>query len=260
MTDLPDLQRLFAACLDGVADTGQATAFYGLVAAGGELTAEARAAVYRGSSREARLNTLEVVYPVCRSILGERCFRGLASAYLDETPSMRGDLNLYGDAFPALLQRQVQAVDALAGYHYFPDLARLEWHWHAVYYAPADPPFDMHAFARASAGEGARTIRFRLAIDLRLLASCYPVYEIWRRHREGEGTGPVPLGEGARLVIRRDGYAPLAETVASGLFDLLAAIAGGHSLGELANGGLDLEPLPGLIASGWIAGFAVARD
>lgn len=256
MTALAELQRLFAACLEGTADSGQISRFQGLLTTGGELTAQQRVAVYRGSSREARLSSLDVVFPVCRSILAERCFRGLATAYLDATPSLSGDLNLYGDTFPDFLRGPIESANELAAFPYLADLARLEWNWHAVYYAPNDPPFDMEGFDRASGGGGAEGIRFRLAAGLRLLWSDYPVGEIWRRHREGADTSCVPMGNGDRLVIRRDVYVPLIEAVEPGLSALLAAIAEGRSLGELAAGGLDLERLPGLIAAGWISGFS----
>jgi hypothetical protein len=260
MTGLVELQRLFAACLDGSADATQAAHFHGLLATHGELAPEQRVGVYRGSSREARLRTLDAIFPVCLSVLGKRCFRGLASGYLDETPSLSGDLNLYGDAFPVFVERSLQTSDGLARLDYLADLARLECRWHAVYYASEDSPFDMEAFARESAGTSAEDIRFRLVASLRLLASDYPVHEIWRRHREGGDTGSVPLGGGDRLVIRRGGHAPQVQPVDPDLFELLAAIGEGRPLGALAADGLDLEPLPGLIATGWIAGFTAAGD
>jgi hypothetical protein len=258
VTALVELQRLFAACLDDAADAGQVARFHGLLAAGEGLEPAERVAVYRGSSREARLSTLDVVFPVCFSILGQRCFRGLAAAYLDQTPSASGDLNLYGAAFPGFLDRSLRDVEALVGLDYLPDLARLEWSWHAVYYAPEDSPFDMEGFARESAGQGAEGIRFRLGADLRLLSSGFPVHEIWRRHREGENTDSVPMGSGDLLVIRRVGFAPSVEEIESDLFALLDAIEEGSPLGALVAAGLDLEPLPGLIAAGWIASFDVA--
>jgi hypothetical protein len=118
----------------------------------------------------------------------------------------------------------------------------------------------MEAFARESAGAFAEDIRFRLAASLRLLASDYPVHEIWRRHREGGDTASVPLSGGDRLAIRRDGYAPQVQPVKPALFGLLVAIGEGRPLGVLAASGLDLEPLSGLVAAGWIAGFGAAGD
>lgn len=255
MTGLTEVQRLFAGCLDGSAGVAETAHFYGLLAPRGALTPAQRVAVYRGSSREARLSTLDEIFPVCRTVLGERCFRGLASAYLDETPSSSGDLNRYGDAFPEFLGRSVRNAQGFSGLDYLADLACLEWHWHASYYAADDPPFDLEGFARDSAGEGAAGIRFRLASSLRLLASDFPVHEIWRRHRGGEDTASVSMGSGDRLVIRREGYVPLVEAVVPGLFELLAAIAAGRMLGELDSDGLDLQPLPGLISDRWIVGY-----
>lgn len=260
MPSLTELQRLFAACLDGTADAGQTEAFHAALARGGSLSTAERVDVYRGTSREARLGTLETVYPVCGSILGRRCFRRLGSRYLDEWPSRSGDLNLYGEGFPTFIARRVRSDEQLASLPYLPDLARLERDWHSAYYARDEAPFDMEAFARASAGEAAAGIRFRLAADLRLLRSDYPIREIWLRHREGGDTGSVPAGEEERLVVRRDGFAAVVEPVSAAVFDLLAAVARGDGLGEMASGAVDIEPLPALIASGWIAGFVAPAE
>ena len=260
MTSLLALQRMFAACLDGSADSGLKARFHDLVAVGEGLSPQDRVTVYRGSSRQARLRTLELVFPVCLAILGQRCFRGLSSVYLDQTPSRSGDLNLYGDVFPGFLARRIRTSEELARLPYLGDLARLEWHWHAVYYAPEDPSFDMEGFAQASSGAGAEAIRFRLSAGLRLLASDYPVHEIWRRHREGGDTDRIAVGEGDRLVIRRNGVSASVEAVREPLFALLSAIAGGNPLGVLATDKLDLDPLPGLIAAGWIVGFEAAGN
>lgn len=260
MTALPELQRLFAACLDDNIDSGRGMHFFELLVDRQGLSPRERVAVYRGSSREARLSALELVFPVCVSILGQRCFRALSSTYLDGTPSRSGDLNLYGETFPRFIERSTSSFEGLAGLDYLADLARLEWHWHAVYYAPEDPPFNMEAFALASSGAGAEQIRFRLSAAMRLLASEYPVHEIWRRHRDGGDTESVAIGAGDRLLIRREGFFPRVESTKPDLFALLAAILDGHSLGALAADGLDLEPLPGLIAAGWIAGFDRAGD
>jgi len=68
------------------------------------------------------------------------------------------------------------------------------------------------------------------------------------------------MGEGDRLVFRREDSVPVVQAVESNLFALLGAIANGLSLEHPVAGRLDLEPLPSLIAAGWIGGFTARPD
>jgi hypothetical protein len=93
-----------------------------------------------------------------------------------------------------------------------------------------------------------------------MLRSELPGYEIWRGHEKGGDTRAVPMGDVHRLVIRRQGYSPHAEPAGADLFGLLAAIAAGTPLAAPAEGGRDLQALPGLIVAGWISGFESGGD
>ncbi len=112
----------------------------------------------------------------------------------------------------------------------------------------------------ASAAGETEQARLRLGAALRLLASDYPIGDIWRRHREGRDTGRVPLGEGDRLVIRRAGYLPDIEAVEPKIFDLLSALSQGKTLGCLAADGLPVDRMPGLIRAGCVVDCFVAEE
>jgi len=245
----------------------------------GSLSALERLAIYRDSSRRARERTLEAIYPVCRQILGPRCFARLAADYIDAFASRQGNLNRYGAAFAYHLAAVQSHQPALATLAYLPDLARLEWHWHAIYYAPDAPPLDAAALAQLARPEQATRVRLRLSSALRRLASAYPIAEIWRCHREGADTARIAAGDGDRLVIHRRDGRPQVTPVTPVVFKLLAALARpsaqaptlgsnlvttlgpslGPTLGELAAAGYDLTPLPDVIAAGWISGCALAE-
>ena len=255
MTSLAAIQRLFAAAIDGSADSTDTARLHLLLTTGPGIAPAQRVAVYRDSSRRAREKALEAIFPVSMQVLGPRCFAGLAAEYVSAFPATAGDLNVYGADFPAHLQ--AQAHEATAGLPYLADLARLEWHWHAVYYAPNDPAFDTVRFSALAADGGAAQAGFRLSAALRLLASDYPIREIWQRHREGGETSAVAMGDGDRLVVRRVGFRPRVEAVEPGIFRLLSALFQGAALGTLAADGLPVEQLPRLIAAGWVVDFTV---
>ena len=267
--NLAETQRQLAAALDDLAAAVTLAPWITAVVGSPQrpsLSALERLAIYRDSSRRARERTLELIYPVCRQILGPRCFTRLAADYVDAFPSHQGDLNRYGEAFARHLAWVQERQSALADLVYLPDLARLEWHWQSVYYAPDEPPLDGAALARLAQSAQAEHARLRPSCSLRCLASAYPVAEIWRRHREGEDTASIAAGDGDRLVIHRGAGQPRVTAVTPAVFGLLSALMQGTTtapkqdptLGELAAAGHDLAPLPELIAAGWIAGVEPA--
>lgn len=261
MLSLVETQRRLAAALEDPASAAALAPWIAVRSGGPQpvpLPAPARLAMYRDSSRRARERALEVVYPICRQILGPRCFGGLAVGYIDAFPSRQGDLNRYGGSFYRHLAAVQGRQAALAALPYLPDLARLEWHWQSVYYAPDEPPLDGAALGRLAESGQAEQVRLRPSRALRRLASRYPVAEIWRRHREGEDTASIAAGDGDRLVIHRGEGQPRVTAVTPAVFGLLAALARGETLGEIATAGQDLAPLPALIAAGWIGAFEPA--
>lgn len=256
MSPLRAAQRALAEALDAPGPGVAWTQMAALIATSPGLAPECGVGVYRDSSRQARLAALEAIHPVCREVLGARCFAALAGAYVGAFPSTRSDLNRYGEAFPRHLEAARQSEPGLSELPYLEDLARLEWHWHAVYYAADDPPFDAPGFAALAADGAAGEAHLHLSAALRLLASNYPVREIWQRHREGGDTAEVTAGDGEHLVIFRHGFSPQVDAVPPSTWALLRAISRGASLTNLAEARLTLEEVPSLIQRRWIVGFS----
>jgi hypothetical protein len=106
-------------------DAKAASRLDSFIAAGnGSLTPIQRVDIYRESSTRARERALEVINPVCRQVVGSRCFAALAGGYVIGFPSMSADLNLYGADFPSHIEAQASAHAALAELTYLSDLAR----------------------------------------------------------------------------------------------------------------------------------------
>jgi len=68
-------------------------------------------------------NALSTSYPVISRLVGTEFFRFLTQQYIQQYPSVSGDLNRYGDAFFQLLQ----ALPEVAELPYLADIAQLEW-------------------------------------------------------------------------------------------------------------------------------------
>jgi hypothetical protein len=138
------------------------------------------------------------------------------------------------------------------------DIPPLEVLLEDAYYAADDPTFDAGGFAALAADGAAAQARLQLSASLRLLASDYPVREIWRRHREGGDTTEVPAGDGEHLVIFRDGFSPRVEAVSTATWQLLRALFRDGSLEALAAAGLAVPEVPALIQRRWIVGFSAS--
>jgi hypothetical protein len=260
VSSLVETQRLLAAAIDRNPDESETARLLRLIVADTPgLEVEKRLSVYCDSSRRARERALESIYPVCRQVLGQRCFATLAADYIAGYPSTTGDLNHYGAELPGLLEKQIEDNFELAQVPYIGDLARLEWHWHSAYYAPNDPNFDMPRFSALAATGQIAQVRFQLSAALQLLASDYPIADIWRRHREGSDTSAVAMGEGDRLIIQRVAFRPGIESLEAEAFALMNGLSEGKTLGSLADEGHAIETIPGLIAAGWIVDFSVAE-
>lgn len=253
---LAEIQRLL---MDGIhphRTTAARDAAGKLLAESGTLSATDRFLIYRNNITAARVRALGAIYPVCRKIVGEDCFQGMAKTFAWQSPDRSEDLNVYGETFDAFLAEQVRTREAFTDLSYLPELARLEWHWHAAYYAPDDAAFDASGLA-TQAPHDAEHITFPLSASLSLMETRFPVFEIWRRHHEEDAVASVAaLVETDYLCIYRAGYAPRVERIDKARYALLDACREGLSLAQLAERAGVTESLPALlpemITRGWI--------
>ena len=256
MSEFAAIQARFAANLDVESDQTALTAFAPDLVEDGRLTAEARIAIYRNNTKTVRINALKQIYPVCLAILGERCFRGLARDHIYAHPSYSSDLNHYGEEFSQSLNRFLHGLDSarrtdFEGMTYLPDLARFEWLWHGIHYCQNDPTFDAQAFA-SDAATNPTNIRLIPSFTLRIFESPWPIYALWRAHREGNDA-PTNIGNGDRLVLWRAGFEPCVEQVDDTMFEILSALFAGTMLEALSNANQHLR-LGECITRGWIVG------
>lgn len=256
--NLAELERSLVGGIDPLRDQDESPLPMAAFQAAGKLSPTEALAVYRNNITSARVRALESVFPVCRAVLGSDCFSALARDFCWLATDTCADLNGYGEKFPAFLAAQDgQAYSELP---YLQELAQLEWHWHAAFYAADPDPFPFEEFAAYS--EEPERVVFLLADGLSVLQTNYPVREIWQRHRVEENTENVPgLDTCEYLCICRVGDERQVVLVEPTCHDLLANIIRGDTLSRLSE--IDAlaealpELLPALIGRGWISGFKV---
>ncbi|MEO8303013.1 MAG: DNA-binding domain-containing protein [Betaproteobacteria bacterium] len=221
MRSLAELQRDFAKAI--VAQDGVAPAVF----IGGADSVIERMAIYRRAVFANYRNALAATYPVVRQLVGAPLFNAAVDAFVRARPSTSGDLNDYGDAFPAFL-----ATCALPdGPPFLADVARLEWaidESHRAADAAGTPDLVLASLAAVPADRLPKTT-LHLAPSCRLLASDYPILAIWKANPPGNA-GDATLAFDAcadALLLRRDAGGIGIERLAPGDYAWLAAVAAG---------------------------------
>lgn len=174
-------------------------------------------------------HALALGFPTVLALGGREWFGGCVREYLRAEPSRSGDLHGLGERFPAFLARRL----ADGPYAYFADVARLERAYQEVIVAADAPPLDLAALADVPAERHAELV-FVTHPAARVVASPWPILDLWRAHRPDSGPDPrVDLGAGGQqvLVRRRTDHVELSGTtpMLAALYEVFAA---GRSLGE----------------------------
>ena len=254
---LSTLQNVFTRALDPGSDDQAREEAAGLLDAGGNLQPLDRMRIYQHNVTSVHQRALERVFPVCRKILGEVAFANFGRDYSWAEPTANPDLNQYGESFPEYLAQQIEQRDELRGYEYLQDLTRLEYLWHAAYYAPDDSCFDFDGFSQLQA-QGADLV-FELGNSLGLLQSDYPILEIWRQHGNGKaGESVKGITQCQNLLVYRQEFEANIIGLDLPTFVLLQGCQQGDSIDSFTedrDAASALGSLANLIDKGWITGF-----
>ena len=255
--NLTTLQTVFTQALNPASDDQARQEAARLLNVGGDLQPLDRLRVYQHNVSGMHQRAMERVFPVCRKILGDVAFANFCRDFSWAEPTSNPDLNQYGESFPEFLAQQIEQRKELRGYEYLPDLTRLEYLWHAAYYAADDSPFDFDGFSRLQA-QGANMV-FELSNSLSVMQSDYPILEIWRQHRSGETGGAVKgITQRQYLLVYRQEFEPQIFELNLPRFALLKGCQRGESIVALAEdhaAASALGSLASLIDKGWITGF-----
>lgn len=253
MPSLLDLQQAFAASV--YQDTAALLPFV----RDGAFAAARQVQVYRNNTFASLTEALRIDYPVVHRLVGDGFFRYAAASFIRAHPPRTAYLHAFGAAFGDFLA-DFEPAKSLA---YLPDVARLERAWQEAYHAAEGAPFDLAALAAVPPGQHA-ALRLRLHPSARLLASEFPILEIWNAN-QGDLAGEVAidLDQGGErvLVLRRQQTVEILPLDA-GDYALLQACARAQALAvaltDTVHAQSDFDPaeaLPRLVQLGAIVGF-----
>jgi len=230
--------------------------FESMRASPNEFTTDQRIDVYRNNYRLGLLSALELSYPNCKQIVGEKYFRQLASHYVVSHPPQDADLNQYGSAFSEFIKEIELERKELSEIPYLADLAALDWLLYQVYFSPNRNSWPADKF-QVLTPEQQAACRLCLSADIHIISSVWPLYELWRLNRDEIDSIDLDAHSNEEfLVISRDNYQPMVEPVSEEEFAVLAAISEEHSIMMLTQQFPEyMDRLAKWIQSGWICDF-----
>ncbi len=134
--------------------------------------------VYRANAAALAARALAAAFPTVEQLMGPKSFATLARAHWFAHPPARGDLGWWGEDFPTAMEQDSQLSEEA----YLPDVARLDWAVHRASFAADDQaaPEGLPLLGEADPQQ----LHLRLRAGTAVIASAYPIVEIWRAHQQ----------------------------------------------------------------------------
>jgi hypothetical protein len=238
MLSLREVQQAFVGAVADALPPAELDRLIGAIA-DDAVGARKRLGVYANTVGSNRKNALRATYPVVERLVGEDFFAYAAESFARSYPSRSGNLDDYGVEFPDFLESFAPA----ASLPYLPDVARLELLVDQLMVAEDDPRV-RSVDAPLAAYDVRLDHTLNLAGGCRLLNSDFPIHRIWQVNQPGfEDEGTIDLAEGgARLLVRRNGFAIEIISLERAEFAFLSAFADGLTLGAAVASALAVDP------------------
>ena len=106
-----------------------------------------RSDIYRNNVFGTLTDALAMAYPVICKLVGSDFFERLASGFIRQTPSKSGNLHNFGGE----LSEFIAGFQECSELTYLPDVARLEWACHEVFFSADHPPLESDRLNAVSA-------------------------------------------------------------------------------------------------------------
>jgi hypothetical protein len=199
---------------------------------------EERLSVYAGGYLARMREALADVYEAVQFVLGERAFTELAQAYAARYPSHDYNLSFAGRSLPEFLAGSPIAQQL----PFLPDLARLEWLVCRAFHAFEQPPLEPSRLA-APPPEAWDRLRLTFQPSLGVVASAWPIRDIWAARREPRGTVNLQIaGRAQRVLVFRRGLEVRCELLEEPECVLLEGLLAGRTLGEVCQALSQADP------------------
>jgi len=194
--------------------------------------------VYRNNLFSSLADALSSAYPVMKKLVGDGFFAYMAHEYIQQHPSRSGNLHDFGSRMSAF----IVAFEPASTLPYLADIARLEWARQTAYHAADRRSLDL-AKLQEVPPEHYERLRFRLHPSVGLVASRYPILQIWQANQEDSPPdGHVNLDSGSeRVLLIRPGSEIVMRALGAAEFALVSDLFDGKPLGEAVNAGLSME-------------------
>lgn len=206
---------------------------------GGSLPPEARLQIHRNNVIITLTEALAAVYPAIARLVGEAFFKALSAEFIRKHPPSQGTLTAYGNLFPDFLETFGPARQL----PYLPDMARLEWARNEAFHAADALPLTARSLANVAPNDMPR-LRFTLSPSARLLASDFPLVDLWNFTQtpdDPEEAVEIPPAP-ARLLIHRPDMEVVILSLGKGAFAFLEALDSGSFLLEAFDAASEIEP------------------
>ncbi|MFB2552697.1 HvfC/BufC N-terminal domain-containing protein [Ensifer soli] len=213
--------------------------------------------VYRDNTAIGLAGALASRFPATERIVGTDFFAALAAAYVSRHPPRSPLLLAYGDDFGDFIAGFSPAADL----PYLADVARLEAARGRAYHAEDAAPLRPAALAGVAA-ERIGALVFVPHPSLSVLPSPYPVVTIWAMNGGDRAPAPVDFRQSEDALVVRPDMQVEVRRLPPGGRAFLAALAGGRTLADAAEAGLDVcagfdlaANLAGLLQAGAFTAF-----
>ena len=200
-----------------------------------------RLQIHRNHLRTTLTDALAATFPTVTRLVGDAFFGAVARDFIAVEPPASPCLFEYGAGFADF----VSVHRACRPLPYLADVARFDWIVNVAYHAPDRPTLDPARLAGLTPAQYGR-VRLDPHPATQLLASPYPVLDIWHMAHAADNAAPVDLGAGgAHLLVHRSGLDVRFRALNHAEHALLGAVIAGRSLAEAWECALDIDLAPG---------------
>ncbi len=168
----------------------------------GQFESGRRLQIYSNNIKITLLESLAANFPVSEAVVGKEYFKFLARKYITEHPPTEGNLQRLGELLPDFIQSQKELDD----FPYLADIARMDWACLTATHSPAAESVGLDSLAHYTPDEH-ESLLFRLKPSVSILASSYPVFDIWKFALSEVNDTDAPDFEWAEqyvLIVRND--------------------------------------------------------